>query len=608
MALTSAGLLNGGLSGNGHYRFQYDDSLSPPINPTGPEPARTQAVMNACEADFNLMSGWFANTALDVGFPIPVNVTQFGGGASWSRDAAGNLTVTINPALGPATFVRYLLVAEMTEQFMRAQGLGWFGTGTEGSQGEGLSRFLAAQFLLANGLGNPPAGFANSNNWMASPRADYVNFINPTDDGPDVLTGCSLLFIWYLFSQLGFSVNAIVAAGASPLSGVYRNLTGDPANPFPTFKRLLDNYFPGTATIPGPNPDNPFPLANPFTLPVNHIFWDAPTNQLYRDQWTQAAAGDAATMVWPDQQHIFYRGTDDAINHVFWDAPTNQLYWDDWTQRTGAPAAAGDPATMVWPDQQHIFYRGTDDAINHIFWDAPSNQLYWDQWTQQTGAPAAAGDPATMVWPDQQHIFYRGTSGGIIHIFWDAPSNQLYWDDWTERTGAPAAAGDPAAMAWPGQQHIFYRGTSGGIIHIFWDASSNQLYWDDWTQRTGAPAAAGDPATMVWPDQQHIFYRGTTGTSVHIFWDAPSNQLYWDDWTQDTGAPAAVGDPATMVWPDQQHIFYRGADAATVHIFWDAPSNLLYWDEWNQETGAPADLGDPATMMWPGQQHIFYRG
>ena len=48
---------------------------------------------------------------------------QFGGGASWSL-SAGNLTVTINPALGAATFVRYLLVAEMTEQFMRAAGPG----------------------------------------------------------------------------------------------------------------------------------------------------------------------------------------------------------------------------------------------------------------------------------------------------------------------------------------------------------------------------------------------------------------------------------------------------------------------------------------------------
>ncbi len=569
MALTTTGLPNGGVTA--HYAFQYDDSLSPPINPTGPEPARTIAVIGACENDFNLLSGWFANIALDVGLPIP-------------------------------------LIAEMTEQFMRSQGSGWFGFKTEGSEGEGLSRFLAAQFLAVNGLGNPPAGFLNSNSWMASSRADYVNVINPTDDGPDVLTGCSLLFIWYLFSQLGFSVNAIVAAGAPTLGGVYRNLTGDPADPFPTFKRILDNYFPGTATISGPNPDNPFPLANPFTLPINHIFWDAPTNQLYRDQWTQAAVGDPATMVWPNQQHIFYRGIDGVINHIFWDAPTNHLYWDDWT-KVGAPPAAGDPATMVWPNQQdpnqqHIFYRGTEGAINHIFWDAPTNNLYWDQWTQ-VGAPPAAGDPATMVWPGQQHIFYRGTGGAINHIFWDAPTGQLYWDDWTQ-VGAPLAAGDPATMVWPNQQHVFYRGANGAINHIFWDAPTNHLYWDDWTQ-VGAPLAAGDPATMVWPDQQHVFYRGADGAINHIFWDAPTNRLYWDDWTQ-VGAPLAAGDPVTMVWPDQQHVFYRGVDGGIVHIFWDAPTNHLYWDEWTQATGAPGAAGGAATMVWPTQQHIFYRG
>jgi hypothetical protein len=365
MAPTTKGLTNGGLTT--HYSFQYDDSLSPPINPGGPEPARTNAVIAACENDFNLMSGWFGNTALDVDFPIPVNVTQLGGGASWSLPVGSrNLTITIFPSLASASIVRFLLVAEMTEQFMRAQGLGWFGTGTEGSEGEGLSRFLADQFLAVNGF--PPFGDTNGNLWMASSRADYVNVIKPTDDGPDVITGCAVLFIWYLFSQLGFSVNAIVAAGAPTLSGVYRNLTAHTADPFPTFKKLLDLYFPGTTQISGPNPDNPFPLNEDL------------------------------------QQHIFYRGTDGAINHIFWYAPTNQLYTDQWTGprgRTGAPAAAGDPATMVThnPGQQHIFYRGTDGAINHIFWDAATNQLYTDQWTgPRTGAPAAAGDPATMVW------------------------------------------------------------------------------------------------------------------------------------------------------------------------------------------------------------------
>ncbi|MGA8659699.1 MAG: hypothetical protein WB586_26560 [Chthoniobacterales bacterium] len=53
---------------------------------------------------------------------------------------------------------------------------------------------------------------------------------------------------------------------------------------------------------------------------------------------------------------------------------------------------------VVSPNQQHIFYRGTDGAINHIFWDAQSNQLFTEQWTQRTGAPRAAGDPATMLW------------------------------------------------------------------------------------------------------------------------------------------------------------------------------------------------------------------
>jgi hypothetical protein len=258
LAQTSIGLTNGGVTT--HYRFQYDDSLQQTAaNPGGPEPARTNQVIAACEGDFNLMSGWFGNIALDVNFTIPVNVTQNSGGASWGTSGR-NLTVTINPGNGNAAFIRYLLVSEMVEQFMRAQNLGWFGQGTEGSEGEGLSRFLAAQFLAVNGFGNPPAGFTNSNAWLSSARADFVNNIKGTDDGPDVVTGCSLLFIYYLFSQLGFSINAIVAAGANTLGGVYRNLTGDTADPFPFFKQLVDTAFPGTSTITTGNLDNPFPL------------------------------------------------------------------------------------------------------------------------------------------------------------------------------------------------------------------------------------------------------------------------------------------------------------------------------------------------------------
>jgi len=263
VTLTAANLNNGGLTT--HYAFRYDDTI-----PGGVEPGRTNAVVAACESDFNQMSAWFANVALDVDFRIPVDVTPNSGGASWNTSGS-KLTVTIKPGLQNATVVRYLLVSEMVEQFERAQGRGWFGSGTEGSQGEGLSRFLAARFLAINGLGTPPPGFDNSNSWLASGRADSVNNINPTDDGPDAATGCALLFLYYLFSQLGFSIDAIVGGAASPLSGVYKNLTHDTNDPFPAFKQALDTAFPGSKTITSGDLDNPFPLPTPRMLSLKRF-------------------------------------------------------------------------------------------------------------------------------------------------------------------------------------------------------------------------------------------------------------------------------------------------------------------------------------------------
>jgi hypothetical protein len=78
-------------------------------------------------------------------------------------------------------------------------------------------------------------------------------------------------------------------------------------------------------------------------------------------------------MVTDGQQHVFYRDTDGHIKHIFWTPGTTVPVPQDWTDLAGAgPAdlAAGDPATMVTADQQHVFYRGTDGATKHIFWNA----------------------------------------------------------------------------------------------------------------------------------------------------------------------------------------------------------------------------------------------
>jgi hypothetical protein len=259
MALTSTGLANGGTTI--HYRFGYDDSLSAPMNPAGPEPARANDVIAVCEGDYGLMSRWFGNIGLDVNAPMTVNITPNGGGASWGSRGR-DLTVTINPGNGDASHIRYLLVSEIVEVFMRAQGRNWYGDGNEGSEGEGLSRFLGAQFLAQNKLGKPPANFTVSNIWLRSDRPDFVNNTDPGDHDPDVKSGCSTLFLYYLNAQLGHSVERIVSAGAKNLGGVYHVLTGTQIDPFPRFKRLLDHYFPGRAEIHAGNLDNPFPLFN----------------------------------------------------------------------------------------------------------------------------------------------------------------------------------------------------------------------------------------------------------------------------------------------------------------------------------------------------------
>jgi len=77
----------------------HDDSLSAsPTNPTGPESARTNAMIAECENDFNLMSGWFGNISLTVTTPISVNAQPIpptrNEGASWVNPTGSPLTLT----------------------------------------------------------------------------------------------------------------------------------------------------------------------------------------------------------------------------------------------------------------------------------------------------------------------------------------------------------------------------------------------------------------------------------------------------------------------------------------------------------------------------------
>jgi hypothetical protein len=261
MAFVTTGLPNGGVTA--HYRFSYDDALG---GPGGLEPARTNAVIANCESDYALMSGWFGGGLTVTG--MSVQVTTQSHGASWSGTST-NSTIQLNAQgssySGNAAYLRYLLIAEVTEIFMMTQGRGWFQGADEGSKGEGLSRFLSGQFLAINGfLGlGIIADYAVADLWLNSPRQDFVNTA-PDDHGYNGINGCTTLFIYYLFHQLGYGINQIVAAAGATLTDVYRNLTGDPHDPFPLFKTLLDARFPSQtgSAVPGPNFDDPWPLGD----------------------------------------------------------------------------------------------------------------------------------------------------------------------------------------------------------------------------------------------------------------------------------------------------------------------------------------------------------
>lgn len=142
MAFVTTGLTNGGLTT--HYQIEYDDSLS---QADGRD--RANALLGVCEADYNLVSGWFGGISLTVGTPITVRINP-GPAAS----ARWGPPIDLVPGNGSEIgLVRYLLVSEIVEMLMGAQNHGWLDSGKEGHAGEGRSRFLAGQFLIANGLG-----------------------------------------------------------------------------------------------------------------------------------------------------------------------------------------------------------------------------------------------------------------------------------------------------------------------------------------------------------------------------------------------------------------------------------------------------------------------
>jgi hypothetical protein len=263
-----------GVGGQGrtqYFNFQYDDALS---SARGLDLAAD--LMNYCDNDLSLLSGWFSGRALDMSPPITVSLvsptTDAAGnptqtlGASWYGALAWPLQVTIVIGEYPLTsgtltmLARYLLVSEVSEMYMRAiNATGfrnpWFRSFSEGNKGEALSRFLGVQFLLREypgvtaipALMFPSGGGAGWNVtqiWLDSSRDNWLE-VNDEDHSPGAVVGCGTLFLFYLNDQLGYRIEDIINAGGGHLSNVYENLTADSAlNAWGKFSGLVDSHYP----------------------------------------------------------------------------------------------------------------------------------------------------------------------------------------------------------------------------------------------------------------------------------------------------------------------------------------------------------------------------
>ena len=225
-----------------HFKVYYDPALGP-----GGQ-AIADAILSSCEADYNVISGYFGGITtsnLNVILHHPIV-------GAYHHGCAGT-DIYCDAVTAPAVNVdrtRMLMVAELVEVFTAVQGRGWH---CQSSNGEGLSRVLATDMYPA-GLG----GLASAAIWLNAPdRPDYVTKTDHTDQN-EVSNGCSVLFLNYLHHELGHTWGSIVQAGELTLAETYRKLTGL-ADALTPFKSLLQNKYP-EGTPCDLTTDNPFPI------------------------------------------------------------------------------------------------------------------------------------------------------------------------------------------------------------------------------------------------------------------------------------------------------------------------------------------------------------
>jgi hypothetical protein len=255
-----------------NYIVQWDDS-----DPNNLSQGMASAIAGICESEHTALTGWFnITTGFGASDRITVTVQSIssGGADNFGYSSGGGSVINVN--FLPSGFssaqaneiAKMMFVAELVEIFMdfnnqKSGNTTWV---AGHSDGEALSQICS---IMRFPTGHYDAYGSWANKWLSSSRPDWVSS-NESTDGNPVSFGCSLLFLYYLRDQLGFTIQQIIQNGGATLLDLYKNLTGDSSDPFNFFLGLINSRLPGTNTLPETNTeaaDDPFPI---FSL----AFWD----------------------------------------------------------------------------------------------------------------------------------------------------------------------------------------------------------------------------------------------------------------------------------------------------------------------------------------------
>jgi hypothetical protein len=210
-------------------------------------------VLLKCESDYDSLSRWFKVSVPSFRVTIVQSLPQHPGFAYHASCRSTDLYCSAPRPGDPPFYTNALVVCEAAEVFEAYQHKGW---DCGSANGEGLSRALAG-VLYPGALKRHACASA----WLNGARQDLVNFNYPTHTNLRA-NGCSVLFLNWLHSKLGYEWRDIVAAAAPTLAKTYHLLTGSTDDPFPRFKADLDRFFPPNRRAPSV-PDNPFPKIQP---------------------------------------------------------------------------------------------------------------------------------------------------------------------------------------------------------------------------------------------------------------------------------------------------------------------------------------------------------